>query len=293
MISSYFILFFSLFAWPMTPPKPYGPFHLCLTAAGSFIAWKLARSLARRTVSRPGTNLAVSCTAADSRFAKKPARPGCTPLPAAAKAPRRLLFHCGLLLFFLEAFKQGFLFFIENKLRFSWWYFPFQLCSVPMYLCLLLPFVRTERTFGVLCSFLQDFSLLGGIMALAVPPGLMHPYVVMTLHGFVWHFILLFIGIYCAALPPACTSLRLLWREYARTLPILFFCSALALLINIFAGPEADMFYISPYFPSSQPIFHNLSLALGIIPGIFLYVLAMAAAGFLVHIAAARLRAKS
>ena len=35
-------------------------------------------------------------------------------------------------------------------------------------------------------------------MALAEPSGLMHPYLLLTLHGFLWHFMLIFIGLYCA-----------------------------------------------------------------------------------------------
>ena len=36
------------------------------------------------------------------------------------------------------------------------------------------------------------------LMALAEPSDLMHPYLLLTLHGFLWHFMLIFIGLYCA-----------------------------------------------------------------------------------------------
>ncbi|MFQ7538903.1 MAG: hypothetical protein ACLRL6_16910 [Clostridium sp.] len=42
----------------------------------------------------------------------------------------------------------------------------------------------------------MDFNLLGGLMALLVPDGLMHPYITLTLHAFVWHFLLLFVGFF-------------------------------------------------------------------------------------------------
>lgn len=48
-----------------------------------------------------------------------------------------------------------------------------------------------------ICTYLQDFSLLGGIMALAEPSGLMQPYVTLTVHGLTWHLILILIGLYC------------------------------------------------------------------------------------------------
>ena len=155
---------FQMSSWPMRTPVPYSGFHLVFGGAGIlaaiFLAWKLSRS----------THPQV--------------------LPA-----------CGLILAVSEIYKQGFLYHIVNGGQYDWWYFPFQLCSIPMYLCLLLPFMKPRmscRCVKAVHTFLQDFALLGGVMALAEPSGLMHPYLVLTLHGFIWHFILIFIGLYCA-----------------------------------------------------------------------------------------------
>ena len=115
-------------AWPMTPPKPYSSFHLLLTAAGLSFAFLSARFLGRR-----GN--------------------GCQ------KKAIRILFVCGMLLALMEAYKQCFLYYL-NGFRYNWWYFPFQLCSTPMYLCLLLPLAKKESTRTILASFLQDFGLL-------------------------------------------------------------------------------------------------------------------------------------
>ena len=235
----------SLTAWEMETPKPYSAFHLALCAAGIPLAVLAARRLAKKR----------------------------------GAAPKAVLFSCGLFLLFLELYKQAFLFFIEFDGHFNWWYFPFQLCSIPMYLCLLYP--QSGKYSAVFSTFIQDFGLLGGIMALAVPAGLMHPYWTITLHGFLWHFLLIFLGLYCGMSGLSSHSLR----GYAETLPIFFLCCIAALAVNTAAGPSsgADMFYISPFHPSSQPVFHKISMELGIFPGILLYIAAMAAGAFLVH----------
>ena len=153
-------------AWPIQTPEPYSAFHILLCAAGIPLAVFLARRLART-----GTH------------------------------PCGVLFICGLVLAVSELYKQGFLYFVAGQGRYNWWYFPFQLCSVPMYLCLILPLFKHTphcRTEKCICTFMQDFALLGGVMALAEPSGLMHPYLLLTLHGFLWHFMLIFIGLYCA-----------------------------------------------------------------------------------------------
>ena len=112
----------------MEAPSPYSAFHLGLTAAGLLTAFLLARRLSR------------------------------------TQRPVKLLFICGLLLALSEVYKQLFRYYIVNGGHYDWWYFPFQLCSVPMYLCLLLPLLQTAwhgRIARAFYTFLQDYGLLG------------------------------------------------------------------------------------------------------------------------------------
>ena len=238
--------FFQLTAWPMVPPRPWSAFHLLLAVPGVWAACVLAVRMAEQK-----------------------------------KDLSRTLFSCGLLLALMELYKQGFLYFIENDHQYNWWYFPFQLCSIPMYLCLLFPLLKSPCFRKPAAEFIKDFGFLGGIMALLVPPGRMHPYWTMTLHGFFWHFILIFAGVFCAASPLTDAAPR----SFLQTLPLFFSCCIIALLINAAAGPmaDADMFYLSPYHPSSQPVFHQISSILGVFPGILFYILAMVLGGCLVH----------
>ena len=107
--------FFQASAWTMQTPVPYSPFHLSLTALGICAAAWMARRLA-------------------------------------AGRRKHVLFVCGLILAASELYKQGFLYYIVNGRSYDWWYFPFQLCSVPMYLCLAVPllskpeYARARRT---------------------------------------------------------------------------------------------------------------------------------------------------
>ena len=119
-------------------------------------------------------------------------------------------------------------------------------------------------------------------MALAEPSGLMHPYLVLTLHGFIWHFILIFIGLYCAFTGKGGRSLS----DFGDTLPLLCGCAAVATLINVASNPygNADMFYISPYYPNGQVVFHEIALTIGTVPGNILYLFSVALGGFLFHV---------
>lgn len=110
--------FFQATAWTMDTPKPYGAFHLVLTVLGVSLSIFLARKFSFRK--------------------EKPDR-----IP---------FFFMRLILGLTELYKQGFIYYIENGRTYDWWYFPFQLCSVPMYLGLFIPMVpaRIRNVFYLL-----------------------------------------------------------------------------------------------------------------------------------------------
>lgn len=271
--------------WNMETPAPYSLFHISVSVAGIAVAvWlalRLTRSAAAAHHSAADNSETADSSAAD---APKSARSSAADSPTAADSGKicRVLFVCGLLLAAGELYKQLFLYYVIFG-AYNWWYFPFQLCSIPMYLCLLLPLLRRHgKRLRTVCTFLQDFSLLGGIMALAEPSGLLHPYWTLTMHGLIWHILLVFIGLLLAfSRIPDQTA-----RGFLRTLPMLAVFCAVATVINVATGGAADMFYISPYYPVTQVVFYQISLRFGTGAGICVYVLCLCAGGFLCHLLA-------
>ena len=266
--------------WSMDTPAPYSFFHIAVSAVGIAAAIWLALRLTRPAAgSAPDNRLNLLRPAANrtSDASQYPAHSAADePQDDSQSSQRisRILLVCGLLLAAGELYKQLFLYYVIFG-AYNWWYFPFQLCSVPMYLCLLLPFLRRH----------EDFSLLGGIMALAEPSGLLHPYWTLTMHGLTWHILLVFIGLLLAfSQIPDRTA-----QGYLRTLPLLAAFCVIATVINVATGGAADMFYISPYYPVTQVVFYELSLRLGTGAGIGIYLFSLCAGGFLCHLLAGRL----
>ena len=226
----------TLTAWSMTPPAVWSPFHLVFMLIGiplaAFAAWKLrTRSEAFRL---------------------------------------HLLFACGVFLAFSEVYKQLFLYYIENNRHYDWWYFPFQLCSLPMYLCLLLPFVphKYQRIF---CTFMYNYNLLGAVMVFVDPSGLMHPYWTLTLHGFIWHILLIFIGLLIAFSRMVLPTAKGFWQSTA----VFAVGCVIATIINVTSHPygNADMFYITPYYATTQIVYSQIAAKFGIFAGNAVYVL--------------------
>ncbi len=76
---------------------------------------------------------------------------------------KKIFFCCGLLMLLTEIWKQWCLTYYLGGGQYNWWYFPFQLCSIPMYACLLLSFISSIKIRRALITFLMDYGLLAGI----------------------------------------------------------------------------------------------------------------------------------
>ena len=109
---------------------------------------------------------------------------------------RRVFLTTGILLLASEIWKQYCLTFVLNGGVYQWWYFPFQLCSVPMYLCLMPGFLKGGALRDGALSFLADYTLLSGVIVFLDTSGMHYGYAPLTAHSYLWHFALIGLGIY-------------------------------------------------------------------------------------------------
>ena len=204
--------FINATAWPMTEPASYGPFHLIFAFVGLAAAALLARRLRRLS----------------------------------DKGNRILLLTCGIFLLLSEIYKQLFYCYFIGQRSYQWWIFPFQLCSVPMYLCIIAPLLKPGKVQQGMYNFMMIYNLLGGFMAFVEPSGITHAYWTLTLHAFIWHLILVFIGLYLAFSDRAGKTMK----DY-RAASVTFLClSGIAFCINLIfwkaAEGDINMFFVGP-----------------------------------------------
>ena len=186
------------------------------------------------------------------------------------KRQNRFFFCCGLILLASEIWKQWTLTFQLNHGVYNFWYFPFQLCSVPMYVCLILPWIRSGKLYQTLLAFLMDFSLLGGIFAFCDTSGMHYRYRPLTVHSFAWHFALIGIGITAGYIRRK-TQDKSPYRGPALCYLI---CCLIATGLNLFCYQygSINMFYISPHYPMTQKLFCQLARVIGDPGGIACYI---------------------
>ena len=98
----------------------------------------------------------------------------------------KVLFFIGIFLLTSEILKQLLLTFVVNNGHYNLWYFPFQLCSLPMYLLVLYPFFHTEPARNTILGFLSTYNLLGGIAVFFDTSGMHYPLLILTVHSNGW-----------------------------------------------------------------------------------------------------------
>lgn len=196
---------------------------------------------------------------------------------------------CGLLMAVSEVWKQYTLTFILGHGHYNWWYFPFQLCSIPMYLCLLIPWIHSDRLRRTCLTFLADFGLLGGIFAFFDTSGMQYDLLSLTVHSYLWHILLIFIGLYTGFSGrdrSRFSSKRQLifsdrsdtpdfsFRGYLHTTGLYLVCCLVATGCNYLFHPfgKINMFYISPHYWMNQVVFRNITHSFGNPAGILSYI---------------------
>jgi hypothetical protein len=155
----------------------------------------------------------------------------------------------------------------------SAWFFPWQLCSMSMYVGFLLFFAR-GRFRDALLVFLSSYNIVAALGALIFPYDMMRPQIPLFVHSFLYHGLMLVQSL------GAVLILKKAGRKPFLPACILFcIMAAMAEVINVIShhlihdfSLEANMFNITPYYPSTQPVFHDIAVKLGILPEILIYL---------------------
>ncbi len=160
-----------------------------------------------------------------------------------------------------EVFKQ--LFWYEFYQYYRWEIFPFQFCSVPIYVAVFASLVPSAKVREFCYRFLAFFGIIGGLAVMAVPSAVLYTYYVpISIHSMIWHTILVTMGAYL-----------IVSRGYGRKLkelagPFFLFLGFVvtAIVGNVLVyklhlstdacheGDKLSMFYLSPYYPTEFPL---------------------------------------
>lgn len=213
---------------PMTPPPAYGTLHILMIVIGMTLC----------------ISLAWLCRKFDDR-----------------KNKILLLAFSGVLIA-SEIFKQLFLYFVICNNSICWGEFPFQMCSLPMYLCPIAVLSKNKRVQKMCYGYMMCFNLLGGLAGVFEPSGVFHDQVALTIHAVAWHYSLVFLSFYLNFSHRSGTTMA----EYKDIVKLFVATCFIAFIINtligITVGAEVNMFFVGPN-PAPIIVFNTISAKYG------------------------------
>ena len=253
------VKFLEMTHWKMETPKSYGALHLSVMLIGFFLCFFIAYLLRHKS----------------------------------EKTVKVIILTIGITLAVAEVYKQlMYKFIICPDELYNWGAFPFHLCSIPMYLCLIIPFLKKGATQQTMYDFIMSYSLLSGFVAFLEPSGLLHSQVTMTAHSLLWHLVLVFLGALLAFTGLGGVA-KLNFKR--ATVMWLVLCAA-AFLINCIhwrvSGGELNMFFVGPR-NSSLIICKQISEKFGWYVSTILYVPAVSVGAWIVKTAVKAIRQKT
>lgn len=231
-------------AWEMEKPAPYGLFHILMTLG--LLALAVSGAWLLRNTNEKQNRIVLGVT--------------------------------GGLLLLAEIYKIAF--HMVHPAGWGFWgVFPFQLCSVPMYLSLICAFSKSKKLDSWLYEFMFAVNMFGGIMAFLEPSGIQHEYITLTLHAYVWHMALIFLGLYLYMSKRACTDRG----SYKKAAVVYLATSVLAQMFNVIFGDKVNCFYISLTRHSPLAVFKDIYAACGGFVNMVLMIVAMLLASAIVY----------
>ena len=171
------------------------------------------------------------------------------------KTFRAVMFSVGFVLLLSEIYKQLYYYFVIHGVGYDWYIFPFQLCSVPMYLAIAVGCMPKCSVRDALCEYMASIGLLGGLMAYIEPSGILNNTYFTIIHSCLWHALLIFMAGYIWVTGNACKR----FTDYKKALLPLggVVVTATALNVIFCAKPDFNMCYISPFYNTPLAVFSS------------------------------------
>lgn len=200
----------------------------------------------------------------------------------------------GSVLMVLEVFKQLVFSYKSdtNTWEYDWKQFPFQFCSVPMYVMFLIGLLKDCKFRDYLCSFVATFGLFAGLAVMAFPSTVLSDIVFRFCQSMIHHLSMV-VG---AVVVIVSKRVKFEHKTILKAMAVFGVVMIMAVIMNIVfhaSGNDAsfNMFYIGPYDSCDIPVFKQIGNALNIDANylhfgnfvfILLYFLAFSTAGYLI-----------
>lgn len=206
---------------------------------------------------------------------------------------RRAVFVTGVIVILLEVFKMFVYSFVIEGDRlvwdFQWYVFPWQFCSMPMYVSLLTGVFRKGKIHQSLMAFLATYAVFAGLCVMFYPNDVFIGEIGVNIQTMICHGSMLTIGMYLYGSGYVKTE----HKTILRAIPVFAVAVGMAALLNevvyksgILGGETFNMFFISPYFDGTLPVYSSVQAVVPFPWCLFIYIAAFSAAAYIMLLGA-------
>ncbi len=183
--------------------------------------------------------------------------------------------------FLLSEMIKQFLLYQKNG-YYDWWYFPFQLCSMPLYDLPVYLFLRkrNSRLAETVATFMIAYGMLGGIIVFLDTTGLHFRNAFLTCNSYLWHLMMIVLSLFLFHNVESDLSAN----GYKKVCVVYLIHASIATILNVVFRRfgSLNMFYISPYQKMYQIVFKEIGEASGNTFAIVIYIIASLLGGGIV-----------
>jgi hypothetical protein len=242
----------------MPIPKPFGIFHICFIIISALVCYLLCR------------------------FFKDPSK----------KTVKKILLVYSLLCIALEIYKQiSFTFNVENGVitfDYQWYAFPFQFCSTPMFVALIAAIIQSDKLYNACLAFLSTFGVIAGVFVMATADTVFIDTIGINIQTMIHHGSQITIGLFLLIRAGSLKKTSYALGGVAVFLSVITLAMVLNLtMVHVIPeGETFNMFFISPHFEGTLPVYSTVQ---GIIPFPFcliVYILAFSLASYIMLLGA-------
>lgn len=214
------------------------------------------------------------------------------------KHATNVVFVTAVIVAVLEVYKMiNFSFSYEDGVAFDfqWYAFPFQFCSTPMYVGLLVGLFRRGKIHDALCAYLATYAIFAGLCVMAYPGDVFIETIGINIQTMVCHGSMITIGIYLLG----SGHVKAENKTILKAIPVFCVMVAIAMGLNEWAHRSGlleresfNMFYFSPYQDPHLPVYSTVQEALGVANPLsfIIYVAAFTLAAYLMLVIAMGIR---
>lgn len=170
---------------------------------------------------------------------------------------------------------------------YEWYAAPFQLCTTPIFITIICLFLKKSKFRDALLSYISFITILGSVSTIVMPDSCFVEDILVNIHTMWLHIGSFVVSIYLIITNEVETNYKNFIKASIVFLAFVFIANYMNIIVynlGILNGETFNMFYISPYFLSSLPVYNIIQQKVPYILYLFIYILSINIGGTIIYL---------